>query len=103
MLKAFYHFTEQVDFKISFGLKGLNAHTLVLYVHLIVVTQAQVLCLICTPEALGLRVYISGRAFVCVLQLLNVSCVAQNPGRLLPKNIVADWLLWTANQLGSQI
>ena len=30
--------------------------------HLIVVTQAQVLCLICTPEARGLRVYISGQS-----------------------------------------
>ena len=28
-------------------------------------------CLICTPSALGLRVYISGRPLVPVLQLLN--------------------------------
>ena len=33
MLKAFYHFNDQVDFKINFGLKGLNAHTLVVYIY----------------------------------------------------------------------
>ena len=37
-----------------------------------VVTQALVACLICTPSALGLRVYISGRPLVPVLQLLNI-------------------------------
>ena len=52
------------------------------YVYLIVVTQARVICLICTPEARGLQfeaqvpaalrlqVYISGRSLVPVLQLL---------------------------------
>ena len=39
-------------------------------IHVIVVTQAQVLCLICIPEARGLRAYISGKARVPVLQLI---------------------------------
>ena len=50
--------------------------------YIIVVTQVLVVCLICTPEArgpmytrspaaLGLRVYISGRPLVPVLQLLH--------------------------------
>ena len=43
--------------------------------YIIVVTQALVVCLICPPSALGpaalgLRVYISGRPLVPVLQLL---------------------------------
>ena len=37
--------------------------------YIIVVTQALVVCLICPPSALGLRVYISGRPLVPVLQL----------------------------------
>ena len=50
-------------------------------VHLIVVTQARVVCLICTPEARGpqaqgLRVYISGRPRVPVLQLLCTTSLA---------------------------
>ena len=48
--------------------------------YIIVVTQARVVCLICTPEArgpaaLGLRVYISGRPLVPVLQLLHIHFV----------------------------
>ena len=44
--------------------------------YIIVVTQALVVCLICPPSALGpaalgLRVYISGRPLVPVLQLLH--------------------------------
>ena len=40
--------------------------------YIIVVTQALVVCLICTPEARGPRVYISGRPLVPVLQLLHI-------------------------------
>ena len=44
--------------------------------YIIVVTQALVVCLICPPSgrpaALGLRVYISGRPLVPVLQLLHI-------------------------------
>ena len=48
--------------------------------YIIVVTQALVACLICPPSALGpaalgLRVYISGRPLVPVLQLLHVHTV----------------------------
>ena len=44
--------------------------------YIIVVTQALVVCLICPPSALGpaalgLRVYISGRPLVPVLQMLH--------------------------------
>ena len=50
----------------SLRLRNFRKHCL----QLIVVTQAQVVCLICTPEAQGLRVDISGRPQVTVLQLL---------------------------------
>ena len=43
-----------------------------------VVTQARVVCLICTPEARGLRVDISGRPQVPVLQLLCNTSFAYN-------------------------
>ena len=50
--------------------------------YIIVVTQALVVCLICPPSALGpvalgLRVYISGRPLVPVLQLLHrtLNCI----------------------------
>ena len=51
--------------------------------HATVVTQARVVCLICPPEArgpvaLGLRVYISGRPRVPVLQLLCNTSFAYN-------------------------
>ena len=49
-------------------------------VHLIVVTWARVFCLICTPEsqglqAQGMRVYISGRTQVHMLQLLCTTLI----------------------------
>ena len=56
------------------------------HVHIIVVTCALVFCLICTPSslgpaALGIRVYISGRTLVPMLQLLNVTfCVGGSKG-----------------------
>ena len=47
----------------------------ILSTHVIVVTWAQVICLICMPkargpQALGLRAYISGKSRVPMLQLL---------------------------------
>ena len=57
-------------------------------IHLIVVTQARVFCLICMPEsrglictsarmALGIRAYISGRTQVHVLQPLCNTLIAR--------------------------
>ena len=53
------------------------------FIHVTVVTQARVVCLICTPEARGpqargLRVDITGRPRVPVLQLLCNSSFAYN-------------------------
>ena len=39
-------------------------------IHVIFVTWARVVCLICTSEARGLRVYVSGKPRVCMLQLI---------------------------------
>ena len=41
--------------------------------HLIVIPWAQMVCLIYTPEARGLRVYISGKPQVPMLQLLRAT------------------------------
>ena len=46
-------------------------------IHVIVVTWARVICLICMPKARELRVYISGKSRVLMLQLICntlVSC-----------------------------
>ena len=63
--------------------------------YITVVTQALVACLICTPlalgpAALGLRVYISGRPLVPVLQLLNndvSTCMHAHCVKALASNI----------------
>ena len=59
----------------SVSYKFLKDTLMVTYCHVTVVTQARVVCLICIPEAQGpqargLRVDISGRPRVPVLQLL---------------------------------
>ena len=56
------------------------ARSVAMYAHLIVVTWARVFCLICTPEARGpqaqgMRVYISGRTRVYMLQLLCTTLI----------------------------
>ena len=55
--------------------------------YIIVVTRALVFCLICTPSSLGpaalvIRVYISGRTLLPMLQLLNVNMLCNTLGLL---------------------
>ena len=72
----FFRSLFQVFKSLIFLTTSTNPHH---WCYIIVITWALVVCLICTPSALGPaalgpRVYISGKPLMPMLQLLNVAC-----------------------------